>query len=190
MPGSHVRLSEPRLKQQCGFNENCRVAMSYCANQDGSLKLVGQAFYVYQFDDEFSKYLLWITQLVVDANFRRRRIATTLCNMACGPRHLFAAGIVSSNPFAIRALENAFGQRVDPVIVNQYSTRILSKLTIPYLSSGQLNVKIESSNVCCTFDTCFHVDHSEVDLIMKQMSDWQLGDLGEGQEFIGLLVSQ
>ena len=183
-PGTRVKMSAARLRSMLLFDESCGVVLYKQSDDD---LLVGQAFYC-TFSVPEHGDVRWITQLVVSDQHRRRGIAEVLLHntiFKCNGHSLFAAGLVSSHPAAVRALQRACG----PTTINAhnnvlYARRIHTSCTVPYLRPCQLHVD-ESR---CVVDTHFFVDHTEVLTILRQTSQWVLGDLLEGHEFFAIAI--
>ncbi|KAI3642544.1 hypothetical protein MP228_012099 [Amoeboaphelidium protococcarum] len=192
-PSRRVRLSVARLKSQCGFSEDCRVSMAFDIDDTNNRQLVGHAFYTRKYEEESGGYLLWITQLVVHTKYRGKRISSTLCNMACGSRRLIACGLVSSNPLAVKSFQRALGL---PIVVDEstvaHAKLLVAKLEIPYMRKVSYDVVAEQTEQMkqaqCVAHTNFFVDHTEVNGIRKHLSDWYLGELRDGDEYLAIIV--
>ena len=121
----------------------------------------------------------WITQLVVHADWRRRGIAKRLCRIAWGTRKYFAYGLVSSHPYAVRALEGATVRRCDRNLAAQHAQELIEYSCIPYMKGKTLCF----DDGRCLIDTQFPVDHSGVEQLLLTIKDWQLGPLEDNKEF-------
>jgi hypothetical protein len=122
----------------------------------------------------------WITQLVVHLDWRKRGIAKQLCRLACGTRnHYFVCGLVSSHPYAARALEGATMRRCDRNLALQHAQELINYSGIPYIKGKDLCF----DDGRCLIDTQFPVDHSGVDHILLTIDNWQLGPLDDNKEF-------
>ncbi|KAI3655745.1 hypothetical protein MP638_003248 [Amoeboaphelidium occidentale] len=165
--------------------------MAFDTHNKDNRVLVGHAFYARRYDEESGGYIMWITQLVVDAKYRGRRISSTLCNMACGSRLLFACGLVSSNPLAIRSFQRALGL---PILIDEstvaYAKILVGKLQIPYMSTVSYDVfqRAEDRLAQCVAHTGFFVDHAEVNQIRKDLSKWPLDELQDGDEYLAIIT--
>lgn len=187
VPGSRVQLTKTRLKSLFCFSPGCRVALLFdmvSLEMDGIPMLVDHAFYVY------TQEMVWITQLVVHADYRRRGFGTRLCSMACRVLDKIQfAGLVSSNPFAVKSLEKAMGETVNVTLVEKHASTALTKLSIPYITSDMVEVQYDHERCFkCLCHTKFHVDHSEVDFARESLAHWHLGNLGDGDEYLALVV--
>lgn len=99
-PGGNVKLSDQRLKEKFIFNETCSICVA--KHND---RLVGYSIYT-KFICAYRGKVVWITQLVVDSNFRGQKIAQNLIHRSLDTNWTIC-GLVSSHPYAIRALEKA-----------------------------------------------------------------------------------
>ena len=105
--GSRVKLSEKAIKAWLN-GSNTAV---YCAFN--GTELVG---YAIALSIEVSGYgiVTWITQLVVHRDYRNKGIAKNILLSVWGFSDHKAWGIVSANPYAIRALEKVTRRRALP----------------------------------------------------------------------------
>ena len=184
VPQSRVRMNLVRMRTNLLFNDTCGVAVY---RERGVV--LGQAFFCTFAVPELGD-VRWITQLVVSSEHRRRGIAEMILNAAMFRRnHLFAAGLVSSHPAAIRALEAAAGARVSSATNLSYAERIHSHCSVPYLQHALLVVSEQQ----CSVDTHFFVDHTEVLAILdkhrqQRPDQWVLGELREGWEYFAVAI--
>ena len=102
MAGSHVRLSKDRLRTQYLFdNVDCFYVRVTVDNH-----LAGNAFACRWTVN--NKRVCWVTQLVVDRNYRERGLAKALLNQLRYDDSDIN-GIMSSHPAACLAAAKAFG---------------------------------------------------------------------------------
>jgi hypothetical protein len=129
----------------------------------------------------------WITQLVVKMGFRGKKVAQNLIHVAMGTDTV-CAGLVSTHPHAVLALERAAKSKCDPAIIAQLATSLFSDSCVEYL---QNNNNIICNGLDCLVDTKFAVDHAEPLAALKDIDDvnWQLGrDLPDQHEFIAIVM--
>jgi hypothetical protein len=110
---------------------------------------------------------------------QHRGIAKNLLNISFDPDCRFC-GLVTSNPFAVRALERATHRKCQPSPVAQ---QLVDSTRIPYIR----NRRVERNSI---INTEFRIDHREVLEVLKQEqlnNQWCLGDLPEGYEFIAFV---
>ena len=178
--GERIRLSANKIREWLD-NENAAL---YWAKDDESL--VGYAIAI-QLNIPKYGIISWVTQLVVHEDYRHHDIAKHLLHSIWGFTDNFAWGIVSANPYAIRALEKATRRRSDPVRIKRNLRKILSIgiEQLPYI-----NEKTETfvTNEISRINTEFFVDHSDVEkMIQNVVTDtvpWNLGPPEEGWEWL------
>jgi hypothetical protein len=198
--GKPVTLSSKRVREQCLFNDStCFLAVALVND-----RVVGHAFYTrFWFeplkgvqsmnpcDLQFYNHAMaaghacWITQLCVDKNFRNQGIAKRLCGMVWAADDDVASGLITSHPYAVRALEAATGERCQVAAIREHASALISASGVPYVQK----LVLESKGV--TINTNFFVDHSEINLLIdqeiKRTDDgrfpWELGTLPDGHEF-------
>jgi len=176
-PGKPVKLSPSRIKQQCLFDPK-KCSSASARTLDGTL--VGHAF-ICMFPYNRCN-ASWITQLVVDSRFRHRGIAKTLCKMAWDDR-CTAWGIVTSHPFAVRALEKITGFKCSIELIAQQAESLIEEAGVPYIDASRLRI----SESKCAIDTEYFVDHEEVNSLVSAEADWLLGTLNDGEEFFAFV---
>jgi 2-polyprenyl-3-methyl-5-hydroxy-6-metoxy-1,4-benzoquinol methylase/GNAT superfamily N-acetyltransferase len=128
----------------------------------------------------------WVTQLVVHEDFRDRDIAKQLLFSMWGFSDHFAWGLVSANPYAIRALEKATRRRCIPLRIRN-NHRILHRLgyeNVPYIPKEH---PPEVSTSVSRINTQFFADHSELGVFLSNATThevpWLLGDIEDGMEW-------
>jgi hypothetical protein len=80
----------------------------------------------------------WITQLVVHSDYRQRGVAKKLCRLAWAVDHYYAAGLVTSHPYAVRALERATQRSCDRATSMHAAHEIVACCTVPYVQGKTL----------------------------------------------------
>jgi GNAT superfamily N-acetyltransferase len=177
--GSRIRMSPGFLSRGFLFDASCLVATARmgcrlighaCSRR---VRLSGAA------GEEETVQL--ITQLVVHADHRRLGIATKLITAHAGHHpETFACGIVSSNPYAVRALERALDRRCDPVGSLLRAGDLFLESRVPHLQGRKRSG--------LTVDTGFFVDHTGVRSALDHPS-WKdrMGELADGHEYFALI---
>jgi GNAT superfamily N-acetyltransferase len=131
----------------------------------GERVLVGYACVQgFRVDPPLSYAAVWITQLVVKTEHRRRGIATRICRSAIDREgsgsgesaSASVACIASSNPYSVRALEVAAGSRCCARFIREWYHVCASSSGVPYLRGRPFH------SAHCTVDTAFYVDSSEL----------------------------
>lgn len=128
----------------------------------------------------------WITQLVVHKEHRHMDVGKRLLFSAWTFSDYFAWGLLSANPYAVRALEKATRRRCQPSLIAQHSDLLcsLGRREVHYFeSTNEVAVNERESKV----DTGFHLDHSLLPEMMRNATadsaPWIMGDLAEGWEW-------
>lgn len=178
-PGESISLSTKRVKLWLE-SESSGVYYAKCKGD-----LIGYAIAVIA-QNHKKENIAWVTQLVVHEDYRNKSVAKRILYRIWGQSSFKAWGIVSANPFAIRALEKATRRRCDPSFIKDHYKDLLrfGAQYIPYISP-ELTAKCnlwESS-----INTDFHIDHAEVPVMLEKATGkgakWCLGDLDEGWEW-------
>jgi len=178
--GKNVKLSSVRLRRDYFFDNTCRL---HVARFKG--KCIGYAMSKH-FNIEVDgrhEACHWITQLVVHSEFRGYGIGKRLCGEAFNFRSSFAYGIVTSNPYAVKCLEDVTGKYCDPLMTRQYYDTLVRSSNIRYLQDRPLCGS-------CQVDTGFDVDHTGnlhklEEILRKENQRWMLDHiLNCGHEFV------
>jgi SAM-dependent methyltransferase/GNAT superfamily N-acetyltransferase len=174
-----IRLSPERIRQWL-TKPDARLAY---ASTDG--RVIGYAIAV-QPKVHGLGVISWVTQLVVHSDHRRRDVGKRLLYSIWEFSDHFAWGLVTANPYAIRALEKATRRRCDPQRIARNHKRLLHLGTayIPYITEGtETIVQADNSRI----NTQFLIDHSELPLMMQDVTKpevrWTMGEIPEGWEW-------
>ncbi|EFJ38393.1 hypothetical protein SELMODRAFT_437314 [Selaginella moellendorffii] len=143
------------FEKEIFFDDRCFVSLALLEN-----KVIGQAFCRRFWYGPLQGDVVWIIQLVRALD---------------GPSDV-AAGLVSSHPYAIRALESATNTRVDPSFLTQHAVGIIRSSQVPYIHKREITG--------FRINTEFFVDHTEVNAIRDGDPDWKLGSLEDGEEIV------
>lgn len=187
--GKSIKLSPQRIRE---WLSNDDVAIYLARDKDvvnedtGNAMLVG---YAIAMDLDVPKYGLisWVTQLVVHENYRHQNVAKELLSSIWAFTDNFAWGIISANPYAVRALEKTTRRRSDPTRIKRNLRKIISLgvQNLPYINK---NTEVFVSNEVSRINTEFYVDHSDVgrmiETVVTDTVPWRLGELEEGWEWL------
>jgi GNAT superfamily N-acetyltransferase len=191
--GKNVKLTRSKLLSDYFFDNTCRL---HIARFDG--KCIGYAIskhFNLTFDDGQVETCDWITQLVVHSEFRGYGIGKRLCFQALNSKS-FACGIVSSNPYAVRCLEDVTKKYCDRDLTIYHYDKLVGNSNISYIQNRPLVTTVQPEGCvhgesCCQVDTQFDVDntgniHKLETLICKDgLRRWSLGRvLNTGHEFV------
>jgi hypothetical protein len=181
--GKRVSLTPTRLQNDYLFNDSCRLIVAKYED-----KILGHAFYTSFNLETLGGKIVWITQLVVDDKYRNMNIAQTLI-LSCMGTEAKAVGLCTSHPYAVKALEKATKCKVDPDMVIKHAKELIAKSNILYLEGATL----KCTNDACLIDTKFDVDHTEINAILKELTnrdEWKLGKLPDEHEFFAVVFIQ
>lgn len=178
--GKNIKISRSKMKEWLS-NEHSAI---YWA-QDGE-KIIGYAIAV-QLNVPKYGVISWVTQLVVHEDYRHQDVAKNILHSIWGFTDNYAWGIVSANPYAIRALEKTTRRRCEPARIKQNSKKIQA-IGIENLSYIDEKTEFLITKEISRINTNFYVDHSNVnqmvDNVVTDAIPWTLGPLEEGWEWI------
>ena len=188
-PGQRIQLSVKRLQYWVQSED------AYIATARKNNTLVGYAIAIKKSKNKTNnKYIIsWVTQLVVHEDFRQQGIGKTLLFSFWGFSNDYAWGIMSSNPYAIRALEKATYRRIQPSIMKKKELGIIKfgVENVSYLNKDTTFV-VTAKN--CKVDTEFPSDLSKVDTklanVTKDDTPWLLGQIEEGWEWFAFTFNE
>lgn len=178
-PGQSVRLSSDKIRE---WLENDNVTIYYASY---NAHIIGYAI-AFSKNEYGYGVVTWVTQLVVHKDFRHKGIAKNILFSIWGFSNHFAWGIVSANPYAIRALEKATRRRAVPVRIKRNATKLknIGKENVPFIHE---NTEFNISKDCSKVNTKFYVEHSDtIQKIADVTNDdvpWNLGEIEEGWEW-------
>lgn len=184
-PGESVKIGPKRLQALLDSND----AHIVCAF-DGS-SLAGYAIML-KFESTDGRLVAWIAQLVVGSTYRRSRVATTLLFSAWQFSDCDVWGIVTANPFAVRALETATRRpcRAKEIVAN--GGPILGDLR-RYLQYLPEDFDCSGDRPLPSVDTEFPIDLSGLekmrDAAARANRPWNLGMIAEGHEWFAATFS-
>ena len=184
-PGSPVRLSAARLKRWFDSDDS-RIAVARAGSE-----LVGYAI-AGQMKAPRCGVVSWVTQLVVHESYRRRNVGKRLLFSIWGMSNHYAWGLVTANPYAVRALEKATRRRCRPARIKR-SNRRLHRLGCEHVGYVNEQTEVDVGPGRSRIRTDFFLDHSDLgEMIAQARSDdkpWLLGSLPEGWEWFAFTFS-
>ena len=160
----------------------CQGSQLHCARLNG--ELIG---YAIASIDKVKNYgqIAWVTQLVVHEKFRHKGIGKTLLFSIWRFSNYYAWGVLTSSPYAVRALEKATRRRCSPQRIKK-NVRMLRNFGAKhvYYAGPKMEVIVtENSSVA---NTNFFADHSKLNEMIRNVistAPWELGKLNEGWEW-------
>jgi GNAT superfamily N-acetyltransferase len=105
-PGLPIKLTADLLRTW--LKKDSRISLARLDDQ-----MVGYAISI-QTNYGSRGLISWVTQLVIHEDHRKRDVAKRLLFSIWGMSDHFAWGLLTANPYAIRALEKATRRRCDP----------------------------------------------------------------------------
>ena len=174
-----IRLS-PSYYRRVYATDAYRVAVC----REGE-KLVAEA--VFRVYETSQGQAVLVVQLVVDEQYRRRGIASNLLRKISGVADFFCLGVVTSNPFTVRALESATSRRVDlkAMMVHEAVIRNEILASVDFLQTAQWRISAAESVI----DSGFYTDRSSASEVTEILSA-QLGILPEGYEWLAFVFHE
>lgn len=179
-PGESIKLTPERIRQDWLLPRQSRVAWATAFG-----KLIGYAIAVQAHVADHGM-VSWVTQLVVHEEHRHSDVGKTLLFTIWQFTDHFAWGLITANPFAIRALEKATRRRCSPAQIADHREVIISlgARIVPYLKSAASTIiTTRESRV----NTAFFLNHSGLPEMLLKAQDtnkpWIMGPLDEGWEW-------
>lgn len=176
-----VKMSKAALARSY-LDENSQLVVAFDKDPE---HIIGHAFFKVFHSASLNRDVTWITQLVVRTDYRGRKVAQRMLNVAIPP-NVKCAGLVTSHPHAVMALERAMRKKVDPAICKLIAPKVIAESHIDYLQNCDMVLGGDS----CLVNTNFQVDHAEPEeaLAAIDQADWALGGLLDGHEFVAIIV--
>lgn len=176
--GQPVRLSPDRLR--AWLTKDSKIAL---AKMDG--QIVGYAIAVQKKLKGFG-VISWVTQLVIHEDHRNRDVGKRLLFSIWGFSDHFAWGLVTANPYAIRALEKATRRRCAPARIRRHK-RKLKTVGMEQTTYIKNTTIVDVTPTHSRIDTEFFLDHSELDMMLENATasvPWLMGKIGDGWEWL------
>lgn len=178
-PGKAIKLSNNKLRE---WLENDDAIIYYASMKDD---IIGYAIAVNKKENGYG-IVTWVTQLVVHKDYRNKGVAKSILFSIWGFSDHYAWGIVSANPYAIRALEKATRRRATPIRIKKNYKKLMNvgRESVPFIGKNtQIEVTIDTSKI----NTEFYVDHSDtlnkIANVASEDIPWTLGTIEEGWEW-------
>lgn len=178
-PGGPVRLPPGRIKQLLA-PESARLAYAIYENE-----IVGYAIAIQAKVPDYG-FISWVTQLVVHEDHRQKNVGKSLLFAIWTFTDHFAWGLLTANPYAIRALEKATRRRCQPARIAR-NRRKLRSFALQYVNYVNGNTVIEVNRELARINTEFALDHSTLpDMLAAATTpsvSWLMGPIEEGWEW-------
>lgn len=179
-PGQRVRLSAEKLRDWLKSKDS-KIAMAYLRTD-----LIGYAIAVQSKVPDYG-VVSWVTQFVIHEDHRKIGVGKALLFSIWGFSDHFTWGLVTANPYAVRALEKATRRRCDATRIAKNHTKLLAigAEHAPYVRK-EMEHSVDKNE--SRINTEFYVDHSHlpemVNNVVAADKPWKLGDLPEGWEWL------
>jgi 2-polyprenyl-3-methyl-5-hydroxy-6-metoxy-1,4-benzoquinol methylase/GNAT superfamily N-acetyltransferase len=177
-PGERIRLTPERVKEWLG--DKTHIVWATALGE-----LVGYAITVQSAIENIGD-IAWVTQLVVHEEHRDRDVGKRLLFTAWKFTDFFAWGLLSANPYAVRALEKATRRRCIPKRVRQ-NVNELKKFGAEFIHYVCADSRIVLEDEEARIDSGFFIDHSQLPRMLKSVqrdgNHWTLGELPPGWEW-------
>lgn len=172
-PGERVKMG-PTYYVRNYCKKDFYVAMARNKGQ-----LVGQAFYIRKRYENYGM-MTWVLQLVVNKDYRKQGIASTLLRSIWGFSDDYAWGLATANPCTVKTLESATFRKCHPQVIkkNLLAVKMIGNDTT-FVNPTEYYVTNTSSQV----NTRFFVDNSEYE-INDTTCDKYLGKLKTGYKWL------
>lgn len=177
-PGEHVSLTAAKLGEWLTADAHVVWATFFG-------EVVGYAIAL-RSNFATGQSVAWVTQLVVHEEHRHRDIGKRLLFSIWKFTDHSAWGVLSANPYAIRALEKATRRRCSPVRIKVDVGRLLKvgRAQVTYVKpDSQIIINQAESRI----NTEFFLDHSGLPEMLNNVQShsetWTLGPLLEGWEW-------
>ena len=127
----------------------------------------------------------WVTQLVIHEAHRRLDVGKTLLFSIWGFSDHFAWGLITANPYGVRALEKATRRRCVPERIRT-NKRKMKAIGIEQTTYVKEETVVEVTAATSRIHTEFFLDHSELASMLASATlsaPWLLGNIQEGWEW-------
>lgn len=177
--GKQIALAPRRLREWTNSGQ-ARIA---CARE--GRRLIGYAVAIQGREPDYG-VVSWVTQFVVHTNYRNRGIGKRLLFSIWGLSDHYAWGIVTANPYAVRALETATRRRCEPRRIGKNKRKLhsIGAAHVSYITAAQ-TVLVDDTGA--RINTEFYVDHARIAERIAGATrpgvPWLLGALEEGWEW-------
>lgn len=172
-PGEHVRMTISKLRREYFFDTTCHLIAVF----DKSRCILGYGIYIrFPWSNGDA---VWITQLVVHGDYRKRGISKRIfCK--CWSPDCIAWGLATSNPYAVKSLESITHKYCMPKLIASHAKSLIEASKIPYFQKSKFSINAHQSII----HSEFYLDHTNVNDVAMNDNYWALGKLEDGDEFL------
>ncbi len=175
--GKRVKLSPARLREW--LTPDAKIAL---AKFNGLV--IGYAIAVRVKVKNYG-VVSWVTQLVIHESHRRLDVGKTLLFSIWGFSDHFAWGLLTANPYAIRALEKATRRRCTPERIGRNKKKLKS-IGIEQTTYVREDTTVDVTSEVSRINTNFFLDHSQLPAMLaaaRESVPWLLGNIDDGWEW-------
>lgn len=178
-PGEAVRLPPARIKELL-LPDAARLAYAIRDSE-----IVGYAIAIQAKEPDYG-IISWVTQLVVHEDHRKRNVGKSLLFAIWTFTDHFAWGLLTANPYAIRALEKATRRRCQPARISR-NHRKLRGFALQYVNYVTENTVIKVNKELARINTEFLINHATLPEMLAAVTTpsvpWLMGPIEEGWEW-------
>lgn len=185
-PGHSIKLPPTRIMAWLEEAE-CKVAF---ARFEGLLVGYAIAIQARVPESKEVRIVSWVTQLVVHEDHRTKDVGKRLLRSIWNFSNHYAWGLLTANPYAVRALEKATSRRSLLREIHARKQPILKfgRKFVKYFKIDGQDREMEINKNGSSINTEFFVDHSDLKQMVERVSNkgvpWTLGPLKEGWEWL------
>lgn len=162
------------------------LPQSYVAYAEWEGEVVGYAICIQASVANFGE-IAWVTQLVVHEQHRMRSVGKSILFSIWGFSDYVAWGLLTANPYAVRALEKATHRRCSAATIHA-NVRRIRECGLRYVDYIDGNMQMETGKAASRMNTKFPVDHSNLQEMLRNVTGpftpWTLGQIAEGWEWV------
>jgi 2-polyprenyl-3-methyl-5-hydroxy-6-metoxy-1,4-benzoquinol methylase len=178
-PGQKIRLSGARIEEGWLSSRDSRIAWATAFG-----KVIGYAIAVQTRTRQ--GVVSWVTQLVAHEDHQNSDVGKTLLFTIWQFTNHFAWGLITANPYAVRALEKATRRRCSPSDIRGHREVItrLGTRVVPYAGTSTETIITSGES---RINTAFFLDHTRLPEMLRRAAEkvpWCLGPLSEGWEWL------
>jgi 2-polyprenyl-3-methyl-5-hydroxy-6-metoxy-1,4-benzoquinol methylase/GNAT superfamily N-acetyltransferase len=183
-------IGQPVKRNAVQLKEYLKAPESWAALAHSGAELIGYAF-SQRLEIQDKGYVTWVTQFVVHSDHRNRGLGTRLLRAIWSQSDQYAWGLVTANPFAVRALENATLRRCERERIKKGWPE-LHAVAEPFLNYVR-GTSIDPSSVSTAINTSFPLDHQDTNDALSKLEKsgikWCLGNIRETEEWAAFTFS-
>lgn len=178
-PGQKIRMDR-KIYREMMLNDDAFVSFAFLGKS-----IIGQAFFIAK-EIEKEKRCSWVTQLVVNTEYRENEIGKRLLFSVWGFSNDHMWGLATTSPMTIKTLESATLRKVSVEEIKKHENLILTlKEYVPFFSDKDVCISDNNAVIKSNFNT----DTSYLSYaIPRYGNDWPFASTIEsGDEWLGFV---